>query len=176
MIVALDNTFLTLLLNEKSKPRLNPYGQHTEFWRERVNGMIDTHSANSDTVLIPTPCLAEALMAVPSISKALDIIMNSPSLQVAPFDAKAAIELGLQNSKAHQAGDKKSGSTADWQKVKFDRQISIIAKTAGAEIFYTDDDGQTHFSELLGLKVTHTWELPLPPEIAQPDIFDPERN
>jgi hypothetical protein len=133
--------------------------------------MIDRHSVNGDTILIPTPCLAEALMAVPSIGKALDLITSSAAMQIAPFDAKAAIELGLQTGKALRAGDKKSGSTADWQKVKFDRQISIIAKTSGAEIFYTDDDDQTYFSKILDLKVIHTWELPLPPEIAQPDIF-----
>lgn len=171
MIVALDNTFLTLILNENSKPRSSPSGQPTEFWKERIDAMIDKHSANGDTILIPAPCLAEALMAVPSIGKALGLIESSASMQIAPFDAKAAIELGLQTSKARKAGDKKSGSTADWQKVKFDRQISVIAKTSGAEIFYTDDNDQTHFSNMLDLKVIHTWELPLPRDFSQPRFF-----
>lgn len=93
-------------------------------------------------------------------------------MQIAPFDAKAAIELGIENAKARRAGDKKSGSSADWQKVKFDRQIAAIAKTAGAEIFYTDDNNQTHFSKLIGLRVVHTWELPLPKKIAEPMLFE----
>lgn len=147
MIVALDNTFLTLLLNPNSVPRSGPNGQPTEFWKERVDAMIDTHSDNGDTILIPTPCLAEVLMAVPSANKAIAAIEESTAMQIAPFDAKAAIELGIESAKARKAGDKKSGSTEDWQKVKFDRQISIIAKTAGAEIFYTDDSNQTHFSK-----------------------------
>ncbi|GGF80148.1 hypothetical protein GCM10011402_35980 [Paracoccus acridae] len=172
MIVALDNTFLTLILNQNSQPRRGPTGQPTEFWRERVEAMIDEHSANGDTILIPTPCLAEVLMAVPSVAKAIEVIRASTSMQIASFDAKAAVELGIENAKARKSGDKKSGSTADWQKVKFDRQVSIIAKTSGAKIFYTDDNDQTYFSKLIGLKVIHTWELPLPPKIAQPNFLD----
>ncbi len=172
MIVALDNTFLTLLLNAKSEPRRGPSGQPTEFWKERVDAMIDTHSANGDTILIPTPCLSEVLIAVPSANKAIAAIKESTAMQIAPFDAKAAIELGIESAKAYKGGDKKSGSTADWQKVKYDRQISIIAKTAGAEIFYTDDSNQTHFAKLIGLRVIHTWELPLPKKIAEPNLFD----
>ena len=134
--------------------------------------MIDTHSANGDTILIPTPCLSEVLIAVPSANKAIAAIEESTAMQIAPFDAKAAIELGIESAKAYKGGDKKSGSTADWQKVKYDRQISIIAKTAGAEIFYTDDSNQTHFAKLIGLRVIHTWELPLPKKIAAPNLFD----
>ncbi len=134
--------------------------------------MIDTHSAKGDTILIPTPCLSEVLMAVPSVNKAITVIKESTAMQIAPFDAKAAIELGIESAKAYKSGDKKSGSTADWQKVKYDRQISIIAKTAGAEIFYTDDSNQTHFAKLIGLRVIHTWELPLPNSIAEPNLFD----
>lgn len=170
MIVALDNSFLTLILNEKSKPRVGPSGKPTENWRERIDGMIARHSSNSDVLLIPTPCLAEALMAVPNIARALDLINESPTMQFGSFDAKAAIELGTDNSLARQSGDKKSGSVADWQKVKFDKQIAAIAKTSGAEIFYTDDDDQAHFAERLGLKVVHSWELPLPPDLAQPSL------
>ncbi len=172
MIVALDNSFLTLLLNPKSVPRRGPSGQPTEFWKERVDAMIDTHSENGDTILIPAPCLSEVLMAVPSANKAIAAIKEATAMQIAPFDAKAAIELGIESAKAYKSGDKKSGSTADWQKVKYDRQISIIAKTAGAEIFYTDDSNQTHFSKLIGLRVIHTWELPLPKSIAEPNFFD----
>jgi hypothetical protein len=172
LIVALDNTFLTLLLNPESVPRPGPSGRPIEFWKERVDAMIDTHSANGDTILIPTPCLSEVLMAVPSSNEAITVITQSTAMQIAPFDAKAAIELGIESAKALKLGDKKSGSTEGWQKVKFDRQISIIAKTAGAEIFYTDDSNQTHFSKLIGLKVIHTWELPLPKKIAEPNLFD----
>jgi predicted nucleic acid-binding protein len=172
LIVALDNTFLTLILNEQSEPRTGPTGQPTAFWKERVESMIDSHSANGDTILIPTPCLAEVLMAVPSIARAIEVIKTSTSMQIASFDAKAAVELGIESAKARSSGDKKSGSAADWQKVKFDRQISMIAKTSGAEVIYTDDDNQTHFSKLIGLKVVHTWELPLPPQIVQPSFLD----
>ena len=94
-------------------------------------------------------------------------------MEIAPFDAKCAIELGLQSHAAMKAGDKKGGSTEDWQKVKFDRQIAIIAKTSGAAIFYTDDKGQTHFAEQVGLIVKHSWQLPLPQKIAQPSMFEP---
>lgn len=173
MIVALDNTFLTLLLNEKSEPRPDPAtGRPATYWRERIEGMIDAHSKSADTILIPAPCLAEALTVVPDIGRAISLISSSQVMQIVPFDAKCAIELGLLTGAAIKAGDKKGGVQAGWQEVKFDRQIAVIAKTFGAAILYTDDQTQTTFAVQSGLKVKHSWDLPVPQDQAQPSFLD----
>lgn len=134
--------------------------------------MIDTHSKDGDTVIIPAPCLAEALTRAPDIAAAIDLINASPAMQIAPFDAKCAIELGLVTHQAIKAGDRRGGVQAGWNEVKFDRQIAVIAKTAGAEIFYTDDNNQSAFARQVGLKVLHTWELEIPPNRAQASFPD----
>ena len=171
MIAAVDNTFLSLVLNDKAKPRPNPStGQPVDHWKERVDAMIDGHSKNSDTIIIPTPCLAEMLTAIPSVSKAIELIEKSSSFEIAAFDARCAIELGLETKAAISKGDKRGGVQAGWQEVKFDRQIAIVAKVFGVSTFYTDDDSQSAFARQLGMDVKHTWDLPLPPSLAQPSF------
>jgi hypothetical protein len=74
---------------------------------------------------------------------------------------------------ALRAGDKKDGSIAPWQKVKIDRQIIAIARVRGVERIYSDDAGVASFAAKVGLPVVQTWTMPLPPENAQGNLFDP---
>ncbi len=160
MIAALDNTFLSLFLNPNAKPKPDPNtGQPVPHCKERVEDLIDKYAGAQDVIIIPTPCLAELLTAVPDISKSLEIIEQSSSMQIASFDARCATELAIETRKAIDSGDKRSGVSADWQKVKFDRQIAIIAKVKRAEVFYTDDNTQAEFARQLGIEVQHTWDL-----------------
>lgn len=173
MIVAVDNTFLSLLWNPDSRPTPSPgTGQPVSHYRLRIEALIDECSKRSNVVLIPTPCLAELLCAVPDLEKAVNTINSSIAFKVAPFDARAAIDLAQAIRKAKNDGSKRLGSAAGWQKVKFDRQIAATAKANGAEIFYTDDDNQTRFAEMLEMKVIHTWDLDLPAKYAQQDFLD----
>lgn len=168
MVIALDNTFLSLVLRPGSRPRPCPKtGKPVEHCEQRVEALIDTHSESGDTVLIPAPCLAELLVAVPDVSKVVHQIEQSPVFEPASFDTRCAIELAVVTRAAVDSGDKKSGIDADWQKIKLDRQIAVIAKVGKAQIFYTDDDDQTAFAEHLGLQVKHTWDLPLPHSYSQ---------
>ncbi|MEO9900176.1 hypothetical protein [Nisaea sp.] len=134
--------------------------------------MIDRHSNSGDTIILPTPCLAELLTAVPSVAAAVSEINNSSYFEIASFDAKSAIELAIETQNAISLGDKKSGIQASWNEVKFDRQIAIVAKVNSAEIFYTDDTNQASFANKLGISVKHTWELDLPPQYAQRSFLD----
>lgn len=173
MIVAMDNTFLSLLWNPASKPTPNPVtGQPVTHYKQRIEALIDTHSKRGDVVLIPTPCFAELLCAVPDLEKAVNDISASVAYEVAPFDARASIDLAQAIRKAKNDGSKHSGSDAGWQKVKFDRQIAAIARANGAEIFYTDDDNQAKFAQMLDLKVIHTWDLDLPAKYAQRNFLE----
>lgn len=101
--------------------------------------------------------------------KAMDEINRSPSMGTFGFDARCAIELALETQKSIKSGDKKGGVKAGWQEVKFDRQIAVIAKVNGADVFYTDDGNQSAFAEQLGMTVKHTWDLDLPLKYVQGD-------
>lgn len=168
MIVAFDNSFLCLVLRPGSRPTPNPAtGKPVEHCRERIEALVDQLGRNGGSVLIPTPCLTELLSRVPDLEKALTEINRSSAFQIAPFDTRCAIELADITRRALAKDDKKSGATASWNEVKFDRQIAAIAKIYGAGTLYTDDGNQTLFAEEIGLKVLHTWDLELPAEYAQ---------
>ena len=108
MIVAVDNTFLSLFLNPDSKPTPIPGSSDPiSHCKERIEALIDQHSNAGDTVIIPTPCLAELLTAVPDVMKALDEINRSPSMDPYGFDARCAIELAVETQKSIKSGDKK---------------------------------------------------------------------
>lgn len=172
MIIAFDNTFLSLILKPDTTPTPNPAtGKPIDFCTQRVEALVDKHSKRGDTVLIPTPCFAELLCAVPDIEKTVGEINRSAVFDLTPFDARCAIDLADVTRKAISSGDKKSGVKAGWNEVKFDRQIAVIAQVNGAEIFYTDDSNQSEFASMLGLTVKHTWDLDLPPEYAQAPLF-----
>ena len=169
----MDNTFLSLLWNTASKPTPNPAtGKPVDHCVKRIEALIDTHSKRGDVVLIPTPCLAELLCAVPDLEKAVNTISSSVAFEVAPFDARSSIDLAAEIRQAIAGGSKRSGSTAGWQEVKFDRQIAAIAKANGAEVFYTDDETQTKFAKMIGLKVVHSWDIDLPTKYAQHNLLD----
>ncbi len=172
MIIAFDNTFLSLVLNPNTKPTPNPAtGKPVDHCAQRVEALVDAHSKRGDTVLIPTPCLAELLCAVPDLEKAVGEINRSVAFELASFDARCAIDLASITRQAIGDGDKKAGTVIGWQEIKFDRQIAVIAKVGGAEFFYTDDANQTIFAEKLSLKVRHTWDLDLPDKFAQNELF-----
>lgn len=63
---------------------------------------------------------------------------------------------------AIDAGDKRSGSEAAWQKVKVDRQVIAVARVEGATNIYADDRDLAAFAKRLGMEVFSTWDLPLP--------------
>ena len=95
-------------------------------------------------------------------------------MNTAGFDARCAVELALETQKSIKSGDKKGGVGAGWQEVKFDRQIAVIAKVNGADVFYTDDSNQAAFAAQLGMTVKHTWNLELPPDYAQRNFLADE--
>jgi len=47
---------------------------------------------------------------------------------VRPFDEMAAIELAAREVEDRKSGDKRGGVSAPWNKVRFDRQIVVIAE------------------------------------------------
>ena len=138
--------------------------------RERVEHFI-TELASTDTMIIPTPVLAEVLVRAEEGGPGLlATIGGLARMKVRPFGERAAIETAHMTREAVIAGDKKSGSTEAWQKVKVDRQVVAVARVEGASRIYADDRGLVAFAKRLGMDVISTWDLPYPPP-QQQDLF-----
>ena len=116
MIAAIDNTFLTVLLNPNAAPRPNPQtGQPTSHCKLRIEALIDDLSKKKSLLLVPAPALAEALCAAEAIEAYFDELQQYSAIEIAPFDGRAAYELGRIIRAAIAAGDKRSGQTGTWQ-------------------------------------------------------------
>jgi predicted nucleic acid-binding protein len=164
-MVGIDSTFLSLLLHPKARPPLDPAtNKPLERAEERIEFLIEELTEDGERILVPTPVLSEFLvLAGKDASTYLDEISARRTLLIVPFDQKAAIELAALEIADRQKLGKRGGSTQAWQKVKLDRQIVATAKANNAKRFLTDDTGIRAFAERAGMKVTSTWELPLPP-------------
>lgn len=175
-MIVLDATAFALLVNSAAKPPNDPATQRpvTQV-RERYAHLEAEVQRCGETILIPTPALAEVLVGLGDAGPAvLDRISRSGRFKVAEFDTMAAVELAAMTREAIRAGDKKDGSLSPWQKVKIDRQIIAIARTRGATRIYSDDEGVATFAARIGLEVIETWKMPLPPMDPQQQLsFEP---
>lgn len=172
MIVAFDNTILTLVFNPNAKPCVDPNtGEPIDHIKQRVDTLIDRHSSAGDTIVLPTPALSETYSCVDDPSKLAQAISEYHCFRPAPFDNRAALELADIIQSAIKAGDKRSGSAEPYQKIKFDRQIVAIAKVHNAEILYTDDGNQSAFAEAIGITVVHSWNLEMSDKHAQVEML-----
>lgn len=163
-MIAVDNTFLTLMLHPSARPPLDPStGLRVTHVEERIELLIETLEEDREIIIIPTPVLSEFLILAGNDGpRYLTKIDNSRYFKIEAFDTKAAvelaaIELGIKKSKA----DKRGGAGGTWAKIKFDRQIVTIAKVNGASKIYSDDDDVERFARRCGIAVVKTWELPL---------------
>lgn len=175
-MILLDATAFSLLVNVDAKAPDDPAtglpvsdaGKRFKFLRSQIE-------KSGNTILIPTPALAEVLVSIEDAAPAvIDLLNRSARFRIADFDQRAAVELAAMTRDALRAGDKKQGSPESWQKVKIDRQIIAIARINQVDQIYSDDKGVKHFAELLGIKVVQTWEMPLPTEDVQGKLFQPD--
>jgi hypothetical protein len=131
--------------------------------RERTDHLLGTLNQAKQRVLIPTPVLAEYLVqGGPDKDKRLQEFVGSRVFEIGAFDQRAAVECALLEDGATKNG-RKLNEAETKAKVKFDRQIIAISKTRGASRLYTGDKNLACRAIENGLKVTMTWEIPLPP-------------
>lgn len=84
MIAAIDNTFLTLLLNLGAAPRPNPATGHpVSHYRKRIEALVDDLSRRKGTLLVPAPSLAEALCASDAIEAYFNNLQQYSAIEVA---------------------------------------------------------------------------------------------
>lgn len=170
MITAVDSSALALLINPAGDPPSDPNtGKPVEHARERVEHFIAGLGA-SDTLVIPTPVLAEALVRAEEGGPGLlAAISDMARVKVRPFGGRAAVETATMTREAILAGDKRVGSSAAWQKVKVDRQVVAVARVEGATRIYADDKDLVGFARRLGMDVFSTWDLERPQR--EDDLF-----
>lgn len=141
--------------------------------KTRIDFLVQSLSKSKDRILIPTPVLAEVLVgAGPSrIPELVARIEKLAAFRVASFDQVAAVELALLKESPKNKAPSTLTPVQTKAKLKFDRQIVAIAKVNSASAIYSDDDGLCNVCANNGLKTVRTWELELPPEAAQRELF-----
>lgn len=163
MILAVDSSALILLINPAANPPDDPETKRpVPHARERVELFLAGLSS-ADTLIIPTPVLAEVLVGAEDGGPGLlEAISGMARVKVRPFGERAAIETAMMTREAIAAGDKRAGSEAPWQKVKVDRQVVAVARAEGVTSIYADDRNLVDFARRLGMDVFSTWDLPVP--------------
>ncbi len=167
MLVVFDTTFLV--------PLLDPQVKGTGDIDSRISHLVATLDKQRAKIIIPTPALCEVLIGAADAAPAyLEILSRHARFKIAPFGERAAVEAAARHREAMGRGDKKEGS-ANWSKVKFDRQIVAIAKVEGAERIYSNDGDIRRIGTGEGIEVIMLDGLALPPAVT-PDLFNFERK
>ncbi len=163
-MVAIDNTFLSLMLHPRAKPPKDPAtGKAVERIGDRIEKLQEDLDSESERIILPTPVLSEFLILAGREGPGyLEKLSGMKNILIKPFDQVAAIELAAVEVEGRLKEGKRAGSTSPWAKLRFDRQIVAIAKTNGATRIYSDDEDVMKFARRLGIEVIRTWELPLP--------------
>jgi predicted nucleic acid-binding protein len=163
-MVLFDTNVFSLLLHPDAKPPADADGKDIPKCRERIEYLVSSLEKNRTAIVIPTPVLTEFLVLAGDQSAAyINQINGRACFKIADYDQRAAIEAAAQIIKAFNEGDKRSGSTSAWDKVKFDRQIVAIAKVENVNVIYSNDDDVRKFASQVSIDVVGVSELPLPP-------------
>ncbi len=163
-MIAMDAGVLSLMIYRSSAvPKDFKDGKDIEHARERIDALIKKIDGESESIVIATPALSEALVVVaPDVQRHVAEIESQACFKIRSFDKRAAIEVALRVKRAKEAGDKKEGIAAAWDKIKYDHQIVAVAKVEGVtEIISMDRDIHKH-GELWGIPVRNVSQLPIP--------------
>jgi hypothetical protein len=177
-MVVFDTTFLRLLLRPDADPPFDPDTKEpVTFCKERIEYLIEVLEADKQTILIPTPALAELLVKEESFGPShLESIDKNAAFQIADFDRRAAIELAALTRDALAAGKPATNQAGDKTQVKFDRQIIAVAKVNRATTIYSDDKKLRRDAKKVGLTAIGVHELPLKPNPPQIEIDFPDNK
>ena len=166
--VLFDTSFLSAMADRGSPVRQLPPGMKGTV-NERLDYLFHRLDEQDAEIVIPALALAEALArngASPHV--VIPLLNRHARVRVAAFDQVAAIEFGTlfrdEASKwVHQDGSKSA--------IKFDNAIIAIAVVEGVSEIFADDDGLRRKAARKGIKASGFWDLPMPPEEPQGDMF-----
>lgn len=163
-MIALDAVVLSLMIYRHSAvPKDFKTGMDIEHARERIDALIKKIEGESESIVIATPALSEALVVVaPDVQRHVAAIESQSCFKIRSFDKRAAIEIALRVKRAKEAGDKKEGIPAAWDKIKYDHQIVAVAKVEGVSEIVSMDRHIHQNGKLWGIPVRNVSELPIP--------------
>ena len=174
-MIALDTNALSVMFIPGAVVSEPGADKPIKYAKERMEFLVERLARAGETIIIPTPVLAELLAKVlpERIPKLLTELGGSRWFRIESFDTPAAVELGARTAKAIASGDKREGSKADHTKVKFDRQILVIAMVSGANELISNDPHLVSLGERWDFPVRGVHDLPLPPSLIIPPILVP---
>ena len=161
-----DATTLMFLVQPDARPPADPdTGEPLAKIKERMDSLIQDIQAKSETIVIPTPALAEVLIAVPEgrPGECLSRLHQSRHFQIADFDTNAVRKLVDVTRKVHHNKEWKSASPRTKAQLKFDRQIVAVALARNQNTIYSDDNGLKDLAQRFEIKVIPTHALPVAP-------------
>lgn len=169
MTVAIDTSVLLFLLNEGTPAPIDPAtGAPVSRCRERVNLLIDELCKANETLIVPTPVLAEVLVRAELAGPAyISLMEKTKPIRLVEFGKRAAVEAAAMTAARLRIG-KPAGAEAR-AKLKFDIMIAAIAKLTGARTLYSDDGDMARLGATFGFSVVGIADLPLP--MDESDLF-----
>lgn len=169
MITVIDASVLVYMLDANAAaPVDRKTGQAVSDCKARVDHLVETLAKRQDKLVIPTPALTEVLAKAGAAGPEwLRLMRQSRHIRFGDFDERAAIECAILAANRLANG----GVAGRRAKAKFDEQIVAIANVADAKIIYSDDADIAGMVRE-GVQVVGIGALPLPPEVAQPDLLD----
>lgn len=174
-MIVFDTSVVAIAFDQNAAVPLDPStDKPLTHSKKRIDALLFSLAQQKVRVILPTPVIAEYIVGGGlDKSKRLDIITNNKAFIVAPFDLRAAIECALiEDADSHRVLPVNETKA----KVKFDRQIIAIALAQGADTIYTGDKSLGAKARACGLSVVYTWEIPLPPETAQSNLFEDDQQ
>jgi predicted nucleic acid-binding protein len=135
---------------------------------QKLQHLLTTVDKSRGQLLLPTPAIAEYLVLADEAGlRVFEALQRKTAVKVADFDLAAAFENSLIDAAARGRGDKRDGVDQTWQKIKIDRQIVAIAKSRGAKLIVSGDDGVLSNARRIGLPSCKIDDLPLSPDDVQ---------
>ncbi len=166
MKVVFDASFLAILFNPKSNASVTRAP-------ERIDGLIESLSSKKDKIVIPTPALAEILVALAKSGPTyIEKLKQFTCFQVRAFDERAAVEFGAVMQARTKKKKQETRKSVSQNKVKFDHQIVAIAKVQSVKIVYSDDIQLRAFAKECGMDAHSLADIPIPMKqlpLPQPD-------
>jgi predicted nucleic acid-binding protein len=169
-VIIFDASYLVVMFHPNPAPAKDRADKPVSQFKERVAHLASKLDVSNDVIGIPTPAMAEVLVRAGNANARagyVTTLSDTWKFQILPFDSRAAIEASelIAKIKAEQ----KSQSWETWAKVKFDVQITAIAKAESATVIYSDDQDIENHAKRLKIPVVRICDLPLPPP-PEPEV------
>jgi len=155
MSVAFDATVLVDFFNRK----LN--GDR----RAKLDDLVAALEKSKTKIVIPTPALTEVLIRAGKAREEIyNLLVRKSAFEVAPFDARAAMECSILLEDAWSTTEKRSITKT---KFKFDWQIVAIAASRRVTAIYSDDGDVANAAARVRIRLIRIDDLSLPEAAKQ---------